>query len=222
MEIFSSAIEIEGHDKNGKDTIHKYIEQLGGYKYTLNVRGLLTQLVYNDKFNRDNEYLMTYKPLIILLSADEPDVEIRCRMTHEPKINSKKDTEVYEYYAKTLEDLGAAVVWRYNTSELTPYKIGQDIVKRLEGLRPEDFMVVKDEFLVVPSYNRYKKEDLDNEEVYYSGLESLESNEPDLKGPKYLECNDLFGNKWYKNLWTNEDLPIGTVPLDLHNYNKEV
>ena len=172
MVIPNIAIEIEGHDKNGKDTIHKYIEQLGGYKYTLNVRGILTQLVYNDKFSRDNEYLMTYKPLIILLSTHPQDVEIRCRMTREPKINVEKDTEVYEYYAKTLEDLGAAIVWRYNTSEMTPYQVGKDIISRLEQINPKDFMLVKDEFLVVPSYNKYKADDLKNEDVFYGQLES--------------------------------------------------
>ena len=220
MTIPNIAIEIEGHDKNGKDTIAKYIEQLGNYAYCLNVRGILTQLVYNDKFNRDNEYLMTYKPLIILLSADEVDVEIRCRMTKEPKINSKKDTEVYEYYATQMEKLGAAVVWRFNTSNQTPYQIGKEIVSRLKEVKPEDFMIIKDEFIVIPSYNRYKEEDLENEEVYYGKLESM-SNEPDLKGPKYLKCNDLLGNTWYKNLWTNENLPTGNVPLDIHTYNIE-
>lgn len=172
MVIPNVAIEIEGHDKNGKDTIHKYIEQLGGYKYTLNVRGILTQLVYNDKFSRDNEYLMTYKPLIILLSTHPEDVEIRCRMTSEPKINVEKDSEVYEYYAKTLEELGAAVVWRYNTSEMTPYQVGKDIISKLEKINPKDFMLVKDEFLVIPSYNKYKADDLKNEDVFYGPLES--------------------------------------------------
>ena len=71
MIVLNTALEIEGFDKTGKDTVARYIEQLGGYKYTINVRGLLTQLVYNDKFNRNNEYLLTYKPLIILLSTDE-------------------------------------------------------------------------------------------------------------------------------------------------------
>lgn len=172
MVIPNIAIEIEGHDKNGKDTIAKYIEQLGNYAYTLNVRGLLTQLVYNDKFSRDNEYLMTYKPLIILLKSEPEDVEIRCRMTKEPKINTVKDTEVYEYYANELEKLGAAIVWRYNTSEMTPYQIGKDIIKRLKDIRPENFILVKDEFIVIPSLNKYKEEDLKNEDVFYGPLES--------------------------------------------------
>ena len=47
---------------------------------------------------------------------------------------------------------------------------------------------------------------------------TYKTEKPDLRGPKYLECTDLFGNTWYKNLWTGEDLPIGAVPLDLYNY----
>ena len=31
-------------------------------------------------------------------------------------------------------------------------------------------MVAKDEFIVIPSYNRYKEEDLANEDVYYAPL----------------------------------------------------
>lgn len=177
MVIPNIAIEIEGHDKNGKDTIHKYIEQLGGYKYTLNVRGVLTQLVYNDKFSRDNEYMMTYKPLIILLSTHPEDVEIRCRMTKEPKINVEKDTEVYEKYAKYLEETGYAVVWRYNTSEMTPYQVGKDIVKRLETIDPYLFILPDEpKYCIFPSMGYYKKEDLANEDVFYSPLESQSKN----------------------------------------------
>ena len=173
MVIPNIAIEIEGHDKTGKDTIAKYIEQLGGYKYTLNVRGVLTQLVYNDKFNRNNEYMMTYKPLIVLLSTQPEDVEIRCRMTKEPKINVVKDTLVYEKYAKYLEETGYAVVWRYNTSEMTPYQIGKDIVKRLETIDPYMFILPDDhEFCIFPSMNLYKEEDLVDEDVYYGPLET--------------------------------------------------
>ena len=106
MTVNNIAIEIDGPDKTAKDTIAKYIEQLTNYKYTLNVRGVLTQLVYNDKFNRNNIYKIAYKPLIILLSASEEDIEIRCRMTREPKYNSNKDREVYEKYAELLEEYG--------------------------------------------------------------------------------------------------------------------
>lgn len=170
MVIPNIAIEIEGHDKNGKDTIAKYIEQLGNYAYTLNVRGILTQLVYNDKFSRNNTYKLAYKPLIILLSTEPEDVEIRCRMTKEPKINVVKDTIVYETYAKELERLKQAIIWRYNTSEHTPYQIGKDIVSRLKDIKAEDFIL--EEPQIAPSLSIYNKEDLKNEDVYYGPLES--------------------------------------------------
>lgn len=170
MEIFSSAIEIEGHDKNGKDTIAKYIEQLGNYAYNINVRGILTQLVYNDKFNRNNVYKIVHKPIIILLQTDPKDVEIRCRMTKEPKINVVKDTEVYDKYAKYLEEEDLAIVWRYNTSVFTPYQLGSILVERLKDINIDD-LVLKEPKLV-SSLNLYSKEDLEKEDVYYGPLET--------------------------------------------------
>ena len=172
MNILSTAIEIEGHDKNGKDTIAKYIEQLGNYAYSINVRGILTQLVYNDKFSRNNTYILTYKPLIILLSTNPKDVEIRCRMTKEPKINVLKDTEVYESYARYLEEKDLAIVWRFNTSLNTPFQLGNEIVQRLKGLNPNDFIL--SEPIAISSLNLYSSKDLENEEVYYGPLETKE------------------------------------------------
>ena len=45
-------LEIDGQDKVGKDTVLRYIELLSNYKYVIKSRGILSQLVYNDKFNR--------------------------------------------------------------------------------------------------------------------------------------------------------------------------
>lgn len=66
----------------------------------------------------------------------------------------------------------------------------------------------------------YDEDDYQDLTVLYRMFKDgiLEDPEPDLRGPKYLECSDLFGNTWYKNLWDNTDLPVGAVPLDLHNY----
>ena len=59
MTINNIAIEIEGIDKAGKDTILNNIAIIGNYKYTLNSRGILSQLVYNEKFNRNYDYILT-------------------------------------------------------------------------------------------------------------------------------------------------------------------
>lgn len=219
MNILSTAIEIEGPDKTGKDTIAKYIEQLGNYAYNINVRGILTQLVYNDKFKRGYLYNIMYKPIIILLIVNEVDSEIRCRMNGEPKINLNKDIEVYVHYAKRLEDEGLAIVYRYDTSLLTPYRIATDIIEKVSKLDKDDLYLEKPNYIA--SDNLYTEDDLDCEDVYYSALETEyicddTAELPDLKGPKYLECNDLNGNTWYHNNWTGEDLPIGQVPIDFH------
>ena len=186
MAVNNIAIEIDGPDKTAKDTIAKYIEQLTNYKYTLNVRGVLTQLVYNDKFNRNNTYKIAYKPLIILLSASEEDIEIRCRMTKEPKYNSNKDREVYEKYAELLEEYGYAVVWRFDTSKDTPYKIGQSIARMLEDINIDDFVLtdIPSNCSIRPLY-LYSREDLKDEDVYYGPLESI--GQPDTNRPEYYD-----------------------------------
>ena len=45
-------IEVEGIDKTGKDLLTHYIVLMSKYKYSVNTRGVLTQMVYNEKFNR--------------------------------------------------------------------------------------------------------------------------------------------------------------------------
>lgn len=215
MNVNGIIIEIEGHDKNGKDTIHKYIEQLSNYKYSINVRGILTQLVYNDKFNRDNTYRILYKPLIILLETDDQDVEIRCRMTKEPKINCSKDREVYREYAKELEDKGLAIIWRFNTSNTTPYILGKEIVSKLNTLDKLDNKEIEDMFLLdkveyIETHNYYISEDLKDEDVYYGALSTTELSE--ING-RYLECRTIDDEIFYRDLETGKNLPIGSVPI---------
>ena len=91
MIINNIAIEIEGVDKAGKDTIGPYITTITNYAYAVNCRGALTQVVYNDKFNRNHDYVMLYKPLVVFLDVDNNDHQIRCAINHEPKINIDKD-----------------------------------------------------------------------------------------------------------------------------------
>lgn len=160
-------IEIEGPDKVGKDTLHSYIALYFNYEYVINSRGLLTQLVYNDKFDRKDCYLCYYKPLTILLDVDDLDHKIRCRMNHEPTINLEKDRLVYDAYAKELEKNGC-VVLRYNTSELTPMEIVEDIKKQLSSIDFNCFICM--EPFNIENKNYYTKEDLKNEEVYYGDV----------------------------------------------------
>ena len=164
MIINNVAVEIEGMDKTGKDTLAFYLKKLGNYAYTLNVRGILTQIVYNDKFNRNNTYMLPYKPFIVFLDVDNVDHAIRCDSTGEATINLNKDREVYHKYIELLKGYGIQV-YEYNTSEMTPYQIAQDVIKKLNETKIEDFIL--DKPIKIESMNSYTSEDLKNEDVFY-------------------------------------------------------
>lgn len=142
MVINNIAIEIEGVDKAGKDTILSYIAILSNYKYTMNARGILSQLVYNEKFSRNYNYQLSYKPLIIFLDLNETDHMVRCKLTHEPKIDYSSDRDLFLKYLDILKNKNIEV-WEYNTSDMTAYTIASDIVKRLENLNIQDFILDK-------------------------------------------------------------------------------
>lgn len=164
MLINNIAVEVEGVDKAGKDTIGKYITTITNYAYAVNIRGLLTQLVYNDKFGRNNEYRILYKPLVVFLDVDNPDHTIRCITTHEPKINIDKDREAYYEYIKELEKYGITVL-KFNTSEMTPYQIASKVKEYLDTTKYEDFIC--SEYVDIKPLGLYSKKDLEGEDIIY-------------------------------------------------------
>lgn len=164
MAVNNIAIEIEGMDKVGKDTIAEYIGLLSNYKYTLNVRGILTQLVYNDKFNRNYEYVLPYIPFIIFLDVDNVDHAIRCKRAHEPTININKDREVYKAYMNELRKHGVTIL-EYNTSNMTPYMIADDIIEKLDNTNIENFVCNKP--IILNNLHIYTADDLKGEDVFY-------------------------------------------------------
>lgn len=164
MDKINIPIEIEGVDKSGKDTIGPYITTITNYAYMVNIRGTLSQLVYNDKFGRNIEYLLVHKPLIVFLDVDTNDHAIRCTINHEPKINIDKDREAYYKYIEVLEKLGITVL-KFNTSEMTPMQIATVVNEYLKTTKVEDYLIP--EPIRVKSLNFYTKDDLKNEEVFY-------------------------------------------------------
>lgn len=164
MIINNIALEIEGMDKTGKDTLAEYIKYLGNYAYTINVRGILTQIVYNDKFSRNNTYVLPYKPFIVFLDVDNTDHAIRCHSNDEAKININKDREAYYRYIEELKKYGIQVLV-YNTSTMTPYMIAKDIIEKLSQISIEDFILP--EPIVLNSLNVYTMDDLKGEDVFY-------------------------------------------------------
>lgn len=164
MIVNNVAVEIEGMDKTGKDTLSYYLKKLGNYAYTLNVRGILTQVVYNDKFGRKNTYMLPYKPFIVFLDVDNVDHAIRCDATDEATINLNKDREVYYKYIELLRSHGIQV-YTYNTSEMTPYMIAKDVIDKLGRTHIEDFILT--EPIKIESMNSYTTDDLKDEDVFY-------------------------------------------------------
>ena len=141
MSIIAPQIVVEGPDKCGKDSLITYMHKMSNFKYCLNSRGILSQLVYNDKYKRNNSYILSYKPLIIFLTADEVDQNIRCDLTFETKIDFNKDLFAFNSYAKYLNDNGLAIVWEYNTSHTTLFDLSRVILNRLEEVSIQDFIV---------------------------------------------------------------------------------
>ena len=126
-------IEIEGIDKCGKDLIVNYINRLANFKYVVHARGMLSNMVYDEKFGRNYDYELTYKPVIIYLDVDEEDRLIRCIFTKEEPIDADSDRKLFEKYIKVLKDKGITIL-RYNTSKDSPYHIAKQIITDLEQL----------------------------------------------------------------------------------------
>ena len=157
-------IAIDGIEKTRKELLASYLTMLENYAYTINVRGILTQLVYNDKFNRQNTYRLPYKPLIVFLDVNNTDHKVRCKVNNEPTINIVKDRLVYNAYIDQLESDGITVL-KYQTSELTPYSIAKDVLDYLKSISANDFVLP--EVLTYKSLNLYTKEALLTEDIYY-------------------------------------------------------
>jgi len=164
MLVNNVAIEIEGMDKAGKDMLAKYLGLLGNYAYTINVRGILTQIVYNDKFGRNNTYVLPYKPFVVFLDVDNVDHAVRCSISNEPKININKDREVYLKYIDELRKHGI-IVLQYNTTEMTPYNIAKDVLERLNEINISDFIC--DKPITFDNLQLYTADDLKDEDVFY-------------------------------------------------------
>lgn len=126
-------IEIDGVDRVGKNTLAPYLTFLSNYRFAIKPRGLLTQLVYSEKFSRHHEYdYDSYKEhtVIVLLYADEEDLNERFWNTHEKIIDIKNDTKMFDDVANVLNTQGFKVL-KYNTSHMTHYDIAKDILSNI-------------------------------------------------------------------------------------------
>lgn len=128
-------IEIDGTDRTGKDTLLQYLCHLSDYKYSINSRGILSQLVYTNKYNRDYTFDLSNfnkNKIIIWLYGDEEDLKIRCKLTNEPNYDIINDTALFNDIVNSLSN--DYIIFKYNTSEMTPYQIAKNIIKQINIL----------------------------------------------------------------------------------------
>lgn len=122
---------VEGIDKTGKDTLAYYLNQYTDFGHYVSARGPLSTLVYAEKFKRkcdSFDYLIRIKNeiLIVLLTSEEKDLDIRFKMTDEPWIDICQDMRLFEKQYFKFQQLGIHCV-KYNTSYMTPTQIAMSI-----------------------------------------------------------------------------------------------
>lgn len=132
MHVKGHLIEIEGIDKTGKNLLQEYIVKLSNYKYIVHPRGILSALVYSNKYQRNYDYEFDYKPIIVYLDVDEPDRQIRCEINNEPAISALMDRILFEQSLEQLQQEGYTIL-KYNTSVMTPYAIAKDVISKIEN-----------------------------------------------------------------------------------------
>lgn len=144
-------VEFDGIDKCGKDSIMQQIFSIAPNKYIPKSRGILSQIAYAKLFNRDAQYDVSdgyfKNTLIVYLTVNEDDWNVRCDLSHEHELNkNRSDVEAQIQYKTSCEAFDYAYEYllkinpykqnmiKFNTSELTPYKIITEVKNKLEEL----------------------------------------------------------------------------------------
>lgn len=129
-------IELDGCDRTGKDTVLRYLEILTNYKYSINVRGYLSQKVYSKKYNRNylyDEESLSRNRLYVLLWANEEDLKIRGLLTSEKENDYINDTVRFMEESDRLTEKGYKTL-SCNTSYYSPYRIARRIIETMDKL----------------------------------------------------------------------------------------
>ena len=131
--VNGTLIEIEGIDRSGKDTLALILYKLGNYKYNIRVRGMISQLVYNDKFARGYNFKFDYTPIIVYLTVSEEEYWNRCINTNEPLMDTSIDRALFDQYINEAKNKGM-IVLEYDTSNRSSEDIAKDIIEKLQTL----------------------------------------------------------------------------------------
>ena len=132
--MIKNRITIDGVDKTGKDLLLQYVVRLSNHKYVIQARGILTQIAYSKIYGRPYKYdLKLYKEdIIFYLTGDLEDLQVRHKITNEPKIDIERDMKVFDETAHKLADNGITVV-KVDTTHNTQYENAKAIIKYLEN-----------------------------------------------------------------------------------------
>ena len=152
MDIKIFNVDFDGIDKCGKETIRRTIISYYPNKYIYNDRGILSQIAFAKMFKRDFVYKYTKEyfdnSLIVYLTVDKDDWEVRCDITRENIINeNRRDVEgkiTYEESVKAFDEAWQVLLddpkidnmhlLKINTSKKTPIQIAKEVVERLDIL----------------------------------------------------------------------------------------
>lgn len=140
IKIFN--IEIDGIDKTGKDSIKPYIFYLEPGKFLTRSRGLISQVAFAKLYNREFDWdalEYTKNTLFVLLTVDELDWSIRCKITNEPDTGftfEQMQTAFMHAYVDVKDRFNVPdeQMLIINTTEHTPYVIASAIRNRLNEL----------------------------------------------------------------------------------------
>lgn len=151
MKVFN--IEFDGIDKSGKDSIMQQIFSMMPNKYIPKARGLISQIAYSKLYHRSYTYEVSEgyidNTLFVYLTLDKDDWKVRCdiskeflankyRSDLEDELKYESNVAAFDYaYNYLVSKYGDSHFMRFNTSELTPYKIMTQVLLYIEALNDE-------------------------------------------------------------------------------------
>lgn len=126
---------IEGVDRTGKDLLKQYIVQMTNHKHTVISRGLMSGLVYSKLANRDFDYQLDdwKNVLFVYLTCEQRDLDVRCRISNEPKRDFDKDKQYFDDIVCKLKQHNMNIV-EFNSSRETPYGIALQVITIAEDI----------------------------------------------------------------------------------------
>lgn len=126
---------IDGIDKSGKSTLVAYIRSLSSFNVIPVDRGPITGCIMSGKsIEQSKEIFKKYSNQIcVFLDVEPEDWKIRCAHSNERMIPPQVYSGDWDTYSNVAQENGM-IVWRYDTSRLTPYKIAKDIIEKTRGM----------------------------------------------------------------------------------------